>query len=73
MEKRARITTRDGRITDEGRRRIERELDLEEASIAGKKEGGVDRSKTARASRAWMSGRHFGGTLRDLGEPPHSL
>ena len=33
---------RDGRITDEGRRRIERELDLEEASIACKKEGGVE-------------------------------
>jgi Na+/H+ antiporter len=32
----------DGRITDEARRRIERELDLEEASIACKKEGGVD-------------------------------
>lgn len=31
-----------GRITDESRRRIERELDLEEASIACKKEGGVD-------------------------------
>jgi monovalent cation/hydrogen antiporter len=33
---------RDGRITDEGRRRIERELDLEEASIACKKEGGAE-------------------------------
>jgi Na+/H+ antiporter len=33
---------RDGRINDEGRRRIERELDLEEASIACKKEGGVE-------------------------------
>jgi CPA1 family monovalent cation:H+ antiporter len=33
---------RDGRLTDEGRRRIERELDLEEASIACKKEGGVE-------------------------------
>jgi monovalent cation/hydrogen antiporter len=32
----------DGKITDESRRRIERELDLEEASIACKKEGGVD-------------------------------
>jgi Na+/H+ antiporter len=32
----------DGRITDEARRRIERELDLEEASIACKKEGGVE-------------------------------
>jgi monovalent cation/hydrogen antiporter len=32
----------EGRITDEGRRRIERELDLEEASIACKKEGGVE-------------------------------
>jgi CPA1 family monovalent cation:H+ antiporter len=31
-----------GRITDESRRRIERELDLEEASIACKKEGGVE-------------------------------
>ena len=31
-----------GEITDESRRRIERELDLEEASIACKKEGGVD-------------------------------
>jgi CPA1 family monovalent cation:H+ antiporter len=31
-----------GRITDEGRRRIERELDLEEAGIACKKEGGVE-------------------------------
>jgi CPA1 family monovalent cation:H+ antiporter len=33
---------RDGQITDEARRRIERELDLEEASIACKKEGGVE-------------------------------
>jgi monovalent cation/hydrogen antiporter len=33
---------RNGQITDEARRRIERELDLEEASIACKKEGGVD-------------------------------
>ncbi len=33
---------RHGEITDEGRRRIERELDLEEASIACKREGGVD-------------------------------
>ena len=33
---------RDGRITDEARRRIERELDLEEAAIACKKEGGVE-------------------------------
>jgi monovalent cation/hydrogen antiporter len=32
----------EGRITDEGRRRIERELDLEEAGIACKKEGGVE-------------------------------
>src|ERR1700751_4825799 len=32
---------RDGQITDEARRRIERELDLEEASIASKEEGGV--------------------------------
>jgi CPA1 family monovalent cation:H+ antiporter len=32
----------EGRITDEARRRIERELDLEEASIACKKEGGVE-------------------------------
>ena len=31
-----------GRITDEGRRRIERELDLEEASIACKREGGEE-------------------------------
>ena len=31
---------RDGQITDEARRRIERELDLEEAGIACKKEGG---------------------------------
>ncbi|HEY2534262.1 MAG TPA: Na+/H+ antiporter [Xanthobacteraceae bacterium] len=31
-----------GRITDEARRRIERELDLEEAGIACKKEGGVE-------------------------------
>jgi monovalent cation/hydrogen antiporter len=30
----------EGQITDEGRRRIERELDLEEASIACKKVGG---------------------------------
>jgi CPA1 family monovalent cation:H+ antiporter len=30
---------RDGQITDEARRRIERELDLEEASIASKEEG----------------------------------
>jgi hypothetical protein len=33
---------REGKITDEARRRIERELDLEEASIACKKEGGVE-------------------------------
>src|SRR6201987_3739869 len=33
---------RDGHITDEARRRIERELDLEEAGIACKKEGGVE-------------------------------
>ncbi len=32
----------DGEITDEARRRIERELDLEEASIACKREGGVE-------------------------------
>jgi len=32
----------DGQITDEARRRIERELDLEEASIASKKEGRTD-------------------------------
>ena len=32
----------EGRITDEARRRIERELDLEEASIACKREGGVE-------------------------------
>ncbi len=32
----------DGQITDEARRRIERELDLEEASIACKKEGGEE-------------------------------
>jgi CPA1 family monovalent cation:H+ antiporter len=32
----------DGKITDEARRRIERELDLEEASIACKKEGGAE-------------------------------
>jgi len=33
---------REGRITDEARRRIERELDLEEAAIAREKEGGVE-------------------------------
>jgi CPA1 family monovalent cation:H+ antiporter len=33
---------RNGQITDEARRRIERELDLEEASITSKKEGGVE-------------------------------
>jgi CPA1 family monovalent cation:H+ antiporter len=33
---------REGRITDEARRRIERELDLEEAAIACKREGGVE-------------------------------
>jgi monovalent cation/hydrogen antiporter len=33
---------REGKITDEARRRIERELDLEEASIACKNEGGVE-------------------------------
>jgi Na+/H+ antiporter len=33
---------RDGQITDEARRRIERELDLEEASITCKKEGGAE-------------------------------
>jgi CPA1 family monovalent cation:H+ antiporter len=32
----------DGTITDEARRRIERELDLEEASVACKKEGGQE-------------------------------
>jgi len=32
----------EGRITDEARRRIERELDLEEASIACRREGGVE-------------------------------
>jgi CPA1 family monovalent cation:H+ antiporter len=32
----------EGQITDEARRRIERELDLEEASIACRKEGGVE-------------------------------
>jgi CPA1 family monovalent cation:H+ antiporter len=32
----------EGQITDEARRRIERELDLEEASVACKKEGGVE-------------------------------
>jgi CPA1 family monovalent cation:H+ antiporter len=32
----------DGQITDEARRRIERELDLEEASIASRKESAVD-------------------------------
>jgi monovalent cation/hydrogen antiporter len=31
-----------GEITDEARRRIERELDLEEASVACKKEGGEE-------------------------------
>jgi CPA1 family monovalent cation:H+ antiporter len=31
----------EGRITDESRRRIEREFDLEEASVA-KKEGGTE-------------------------------
>jgi CPA1 family monovalent cation:H+ antiporter len=33
---------REGKITDEARRRIERELDLEEAAIACKKESGVE-------------------------------
>ena len=33
---------REGRITDEARRRIERELDLEEASIAREKDGGIE-------------------------------
>jgi CPA1 family monovalent cation:H+ antiporter len=33
---------RDGKITDEARRRIERELDLEETGMACKKEGGVE-------------------------------
>jgi hypothetical protein len=32
----------DGLITDEARRRIERELDLEEASVACKREGGEE-------------------------------
>jgi CPA1 family monovalent cation:H+ antiporter len=31
-----------GQITDEARRRIERELDLEEASVACKREGGEE-------------------------------
>jgi hypothetical protein len=43
---------RDGRITDEARRRIERELDLEEAGIACKKEGGVE-------PPLWRVGLHF--------------
>jgi CPA1 family monovalent cation:H+ antiporter len=33
---------REGRITDEARRRIERELDLEEASIAREKDSGIE-------------------------------
>jgi CPA1 family monovalent cation:H+ antiporter len=33
---------REGRITDEARRRIERDLDLEEAGIASKREDGVE-------------------------------
>jgi monovalent cation/hydrogen antiporter len=33
---------REGRITDEARRRIERDLDLEEAAIASKSEGGFE-------------------------------
>jgi CPA1 family monovalent cation:H+ antiporter len=33
---------RDGRITDESRRRIERELDLEEEGIACRREGGME-------------------------------
>jgi hypothetical protein len=33
---------REGRITDESRRRIERELDLEEASVACRKDGGIE-------------------------------
>src|SRR5258707_14999379 len=33
---------RDGQISDEARRRMERELDLEEAGIASKKAGGMD-------------------------------
>jgi CPA1 family monovalent cation:H+ antiporter len=33
---------REGQITDEARRRIERDLDLEEAGIASRKEGGAD-------------------------------
>ena len=33
---------RDGKITDEARRHIERELDLEEASLAFKREGGAE-------------------------------
>ncbi len=32
----------DGQITDEARRRIERELDLEEASLAFKRESEAD-------------------------------
>ena len=32
----------DGQITHEARRRIERELDLEEASVACKMEGGLE-------------------------------
>jgi CPA1 family monovalent cation:H+ antiporter len=32
----------EGRITDESRRRMERELDLEEASLACRKEGGIE-------------------------------
>jgi CPA1 family monovalent cation:H+ antiporter len=32
----------DGQITDEARRRIERELDLEEASLAFKRKGEPD-------------------------------
>jgi hypothetical protein len=33
---------RDGKITDEARRRMEHELDLEEASVACRKEGGAE-------------------------------
>lgn len=36
------VAYEDNRITDEARRRIERELDLEEAGIAIRKEGGIE-------------------------------
>ena len=43
----------EGQMTDEARRRIERELDLEEASIACKKEGAIQPASANPNSRRY--------------------